>query len=59
MQGKKGGVQEAGAPKEESDIFKIVRMIAERRFDPVIVFSFSKKECEALAKQVGEVPRWR
>ncbi|EFN51100.1 hypothetical protein CHLNCDRAFT_141429 [Chlorella variabilis] len=50
--GKKGGVQEAGAPKEESDIFKIVRMIAERRFDPVIVFSFSKKECEALAKQM-------
>jgi ATP-dependent RNA helicase DOB1 len=43
----------AGAAKEESDIFKIVRMIADRNFDPVIVFSFSKRECEALAQQVG------
>jgi ATP-dependent RNA helicase DOB1 len=27
-------------------------MIAQRRFDPVIVFSFSKKECEALSQQM-------
>lgn len=27
-------------------------MISERNFDPCIVFSFSKKECEALAAQV-------
>jgi hypothetical protein len=53
MQGKKGGTKEPGGPQEESDIFKIVRMIAQRRFDPVIVFSFSKKECEALSQQVG------
>ena len=41
-----------GGKKEESDIFKIVRMIAERNFEPCIVFSFSKKECEVLAGQV-------
>lgn len=27
-------------------------MIQERNYDPVIVFSFSKKECEALATQM-------
>ncbi|KAI3427412.1 hypothetical protein D9Q98_010327 [Chlorella vulgaris] len=55
--GKKGGgVRDlAGAAKEESDIFKIVRMIADRNFDPVIVFSFSKRECEALAQQMQAI----
>lgn len=33
---------------DKSDIFRIVKMIIERNFDPVIVFSFSKKECERL-----------
>lgn len=55
LQGKKGGAKDAG-PKEESDIFKIVRMISDRNFDPCIVFSFSKKECEALAGQVRGGP---
>ena len=39
-------------PKDESDIYKLVRMLLERNLDPLIVFSFSKKECEALAAQV-------
>lgn len=30
-----------------------LRMCMERNYDPLIVFSFSKKECENLAKQVG------
>jgi ATP-dependent RNA helicase DOB1 len=34
---------------EKTDIFKIVKMILERNYDPVIVFSFSKRECEKLA----------
>lgn len=51
-QGKKGGVAEAGAPKAESDVLRIVRMVAQRGFDPCIVFNFSKKECEQLCKQV-------
>ncbi|KAK9803050.1 hypothetical protein WJX73_001880 [Symbiochloris irregularis] len=46
-----------GQTREEreqgSDIFKIVKMIMERGYDPVIVFSFSKKECEALALQMA------
>jgi ATP-dependent RNA helicase DOB1 len=37
---------------EQSDIFKLVKMIMLRQFDPVIVFSFSKRECESLAMQV-------
>ncbi|KAK9840731.1 hypothetical protein WJX81_000998 [Elliptochloris bilobata] len=49
--GKKGAVQEIGK-KDESDISKMVRMIMARQFDPVIIFSFSKKECEALALQM-------
>jgi ATP-dependent RNA helicase DOB1 len=63
---------------EESDIYKLVKMIMERNYDPVsrafatldgcclettycinqkslqvIVFSFSKKECDGLAKQMS------
>lgn len=37
---------------EESDIFKMVKMIIQRQYDPVILFSFSKRECEFLAMQV-------
>lgn len=42
----------AGKPREESDIFKMVKMIIQRQYDPVILFSFSKRECEFLAMQV-------
>lgn len=48
--GKRGGSNLA--PDEKPDIYKIVRMCMERNYDPLIVFSFSKKECENLAKQV-------
>lgn len=41
-----------GKSGEESDIFKMVKMIIQRQYDPVILFSFSKRECEALAMQV-------
>ncbi|PRW05917.1 superkiller viralicidic activity 2-like 2 isoform B [Chlorella sorokiniana] len=50
--GKKGGVKDLSQAKEESDILKIVRMVAARHYDPCIVFNFSKKECEALAHQM-------
>lgn len=36
-------------------MFKIVKMIMERNFQPVIIFSFSKKECEAYALQVSKL----
>ncbi|KAM0017735.1 putative RNA helicase [Helianthus debilis subsp. tardiflorus] len=32
-----------------SDIYKIVKMIMERKFQPVIIFSFSRRECEQHA----------
>jgi len=35
--------------EEQADIQKIVKMIMSKNFNPVIVFSFSKRECEAYA----------
>lgn len=54
--GKRGG--STLAPDEKPDIYKIVRMCMERNYDPLIVFSFSKKECENLAKQVPSASSW-
>ncbi|XP_040385381.1 DExH-box ATP-dependent RNA helicase DExH9 isoform X2 [Oryza brachyantha] len=44
-----------GKPSEESDIFKMVKMIIQRQYDPVILFSFSKRECEFLAMQMAKM----
>ena len=49
QKGRKGGM------KDGSNAFKIVKMIMERNFAPVIVFSFSKKECEAYALQMAKL----
>ncbi|KAJ4846922.1 ATP-dependent RNA helicase mtr4 [Turnera subulata] len=40
---------------EESDIFKMVKMIVRRQYDPVILFCFSKRECEFLAMQMAKM----
>ena len=40
---------------EPGDVHKIVSMIMDRNFDPVIVFSFSKLECESLADQISSL----
>ncbi|KAI4375499.1 hypothetical protein MLD38_013361 [Melastoma candidum] len=40
---------------EETDIFKMVKMIIQRQYDPVICFSFSKRECELLAMQMAKM----
>ncbi|XP_021740616.1 DExH-box ATP-dependent RNA helicase DExH9-like [Chenopodium quinoa] len=40
---------------EESDIFKLVKMLIQRQYDPVIFFSFSKRECEFLAMQMAKM----
>ncbi|KAK4133175.1 antiviral helicase [Trichocladium antarcticum] len=37
------------APDELSDIAKIIKMIIKKNFQPVIVFNFSKRECEQMA----------
>ncbi|KAM1225981.1 hypothetical protein PS2_044169 [Malus domestica] len=44
-----------GKAAEESDIFKMVKMIIQRQYDPVILFSFSKRECESLAMQMAKL----
>jgi ATP-dependent RNA helicase DOB1 len=42
-----------GGNKGPSDIYKIVKMIMLKNYNPVIVFSFSKRECEACALQMS------
>ncbi|TEB25051.1 antiviral helicase [Coprinellus micaceus] len=46
--GKKGKTKKGGQ-KGPSDIAKIIKMIMKKNYNPVIVFSFSKRECEGLA----------
>jgi len=41
--------------KGPSDCYKIVKMIMERSYQPVIIFSFSKKECELYALQMSKL----
>eukprot|EP00054_Salpingoeca_dolichothecata_P017500 m.105077 g.105077 ORF g.105077 m.105077 type:complete len:1072 (-) comp22474_c0_seq1:123-3338(-) len=41
--------------KGSSDCYRIVKMIMERSYQPVIVFSFSKRECEANALQMSKL----
>ncbi|KAJ7546830.1 hypothetical protein O6H91_08G056100 [Diphasiastrum complanatum] len=43
---------DSGDNGESSGIFKLVKMLMLRQYDPVIVFSFSKRECEHLAMQM-------
>jgi ATP-dependent RNA helicase DOB1 len=50
-----GRRDEGGPPPGKSDIHKLIKMVLDRRYDPVIVFAFSKRECEALSGQMGEV----
>ena len=45
------GAKERGG----TDIYKIVKLIMDRNYDPVIVFSFSKKDVEALALQMSKL----
>lgn len=44
-----------GKSGEDSDIFKMVKMIIQRQYDPLICFSFSKRECEFLAMQMAKM----
>ncbi|KCV69270.1 hypothetical protein H696_03697 [Fonticula alba] len=38
-----------------SDIFRIVKMIMDRHYQPVIIFAFSKREVEGLALQISKL----
>lgn len=52
----KAAKQQRAAKKQGKlgDLLRIVKMIMERRYDPVIIFSFSKKDCETYAVQVSK-----
>lgn len=38
-----------------SDIYKIVKMIMDKNFQPAIIFSFSKRDCETYATQMAKL----
>ena len=50
---KKGKNKESN--DQSSDIYKIVKMIMLKNYNPVIVFAFSKRECESLALQMSKL----
>jgi ATP-dependent RNA helicase DOB1 len=50
-----GGGGGGGAPGDKSDCYKVIKMIMERNFYPVIVFSFARRECESLALQMSKL----
>ncbi|CAH2102277.1 unnamed protein product [Euphydryas editha] len=51
QRGRKGGPR----GNNNTNIFNIVKMIMERNFAPVIIFSFSKKDCELYAMQMAKL----
>lgn len=52
---KKGETYKGGNKDGKSDIYKIVKMIYMKRYNPVIVFSFSKRDCESLALKMSKL----
>eukprot|EP01138_Halocafeteria_seosinensis_P005595 gb/GECG01005718.1/.p1 GENE.gb/GECG01005718.1/~~gb/GECG01005718.1/.p1 ORF type:complete len:1094 (+),score=200.14 gb/GECG01005718.1/:1-3282(+) len=55
---KKKGKQQKSQSKGKSgqtDLYRLLKMIMERNYDPVIVFSFSKRECESYALQISRL----
>lgn len=44
-----------GGSRGPSDLYKIIRMIMQKNYNPVIVFSFSKRDCEANAIQMSQM----
>ncbi|KAI5959944.1 MTR4 [Candida pseudojiufengensis] len=53
--GKKGQSFKGGNKDGKSDIYKIVKMIYQKKYNPVIVFSFSKRDCESLALKMSKL----
>ncbi|WFC95277.1 RNA helicase [Malassezia brasiliensis] len=53
--GRKGVTKKGGQQGGPSDIYKIVKMIMMKHYNPVIVFAFSKRQCEALALQMSKL----
>jgi len=54
--GKRGSEKKMGRGRGgQGDLLRIIKMVMERKFDPVIVFSFSKRECEKYALQLSSL----
>ncbi|KAF2718619.1 antiviral helicase [Polychaeton citri CBS 116435] len=53
--GKDKRTNKGGKREGPSDIYKIVKMIMMKNYNPVIVFSFSKRECENYALQMAQL----
>ncbi|KAI8981085.1 rRNA-processing arch domain-containing protein [Pilobolus umbonatus] len=54
--GKRGPKTNKGGRNDgPSDIYRIIKMIMMKNYHPVIVFSFSKRECEANALQMSKL----
>ncbi|GMH55832.1 hypothetical protein TrST_g2438 [Triparma strigata] len=54
--GEKGSKKKnkGGKKDQKSDLYRIVKLVMERGLNPVIVFSFSKKECEKYALDLNK-----
>ncbi|KAL3533211.1 hypothetical protein ACH5RR_006732 [Cinchona calisaya] len=50
-----GRIAKGGNASGGTDIYKIVKMIMERKFQPVIIFSFSRRECEQHAMSMSKL----
>ncbi|EPS99491.1 hypothetical protein FOMPIDRAFT_1050529 [Fomitopsis schrenkii] len=53
--GRKGKSKKGGEKKGSSDVQKIVKMIMLKNYNPVIIFAFSKRECEGLALTLSKM----
>lgn len=53
--GKDKKVNKGGKNDGPTDIYKIVKMIMMKNYNPVIVFSFSKRDCENYALQMSQL----
>jgi len=53
--GKDKKTNKGGRKDGPTDIYKIVKMIMMKNYNPVIVFSFSKRDCENYALQMSQL----
>lgn len=53
--GKNKKTNKGGAADSQSDIAKIIKMIMKKSFHPVIVFNFSKRDCENMAISISHM----
>ena len=51
----RGGGRGGGRAGAMKDCYKIVKMVMDRQYDPVIVFSFAKRETESYALQMSKL----